>query len=131
MGGEIIGNHGLPLKSLRRIKDVIGAFRSLEPNLPASYIDAFLAVALRPGLGPTDYASILGTIQPVASRTLMEIGKSARIRATSLHLVESRPHPENRRQIMYHLTPKGYALAYRVGMMLQGRQTPWEKQGTE
>lgn len=121
MGGEIIGNDGLPLKSLGRLKDVIGAFRSLEPNLPASYIDAFLAVALRPGQGPTDYAVMLGTIQPVASRTLMEIGESARTRATPLHLVASYPHPESRRQVMYQLTPKGYTLAYRVGMMLQGR----------
>lgn len=121
MSGDIIGNDGLPLRTLGRLKDVIGAFRSLEPALPASYIDTFLAVALRPGQGPTDYAAMLGTIQPVASRTLMEIGESARTRSSSLHLVESRPHPESRRQIMYHLTPKGFALAYRVGNMLQGR----------
>jgi hypothetical protein len=121
MGGEIIGNDGLPLKSLGRLKDAIGAFRNLEPNLPASYIDAFLAVALRPGQGPTDYAAMIGTIQPVASRTLMEIGESARTRTAPLHLVASHPHPESRRQIAYDLTPKGYTLAYRVGMMLQGR----------
>lgn len=126
MGGEITGNHGLPLRTLGRLRDAVGTFRGLEPNLPAAYIDAYLAVALKPGLGPSDYAVMLGTIQPTASRLLMEIGDNPRNRADRLNLVEHRPHPESRRQIQYHLTPKGYALAYRVGMMLQGRQAPWE-----
>lgn len=130
MGGDIIGNHGLPIRTLGRLRDVVGAFRSLEPNLPTAYLDAYLAVALKPGLGPSDYAVMLGTIQPSASRLLMEVGDNPRSRVAPLDLVEPRPHPESRRQIMYHLTPKGYALAYRVGMMLQGRQAPWENQET-
>jgi hypothetical protein len=91
----------------------------LEPGLLASYIDAFLVVTLRPGLGPTDYAPMIGSIQPATSRTLMEIGEQARIRQAPLHLVDSRIHPESRRQRQYFLTSKGYALACRVGMMLQ------------
>lgn len=130
MGGDIVRNHGLPLRTLGRLRDVVGAFRSLEPNLPAAYIDTYLAVVLKPGLGPTDYAAMLGTIQPTASRLLMEVGDNPRSRLAPLNLVEHRPHPESRRQIQYHLTPKGYAFAYRVGMMLQGRQAPWESQET-
>lgn len=109
------------LRTLGRRRDVVGAFRSLEPNLPAAHSDTYLAVALRPGLGPSDYAVTLGTIQPSASRPLMEIGDNPRSRAAPLNLVEHHPHPESRRQIQYQLTPKGYALAYRVGTMLQGR----------
>ena len=122
MSGDIVGNDGLPLRTLSRLRDVVGAFRGLEPNLPAAYIDTYLAVALKPGLGPSDYAVMLGTIQPTASRLLMEVGDNPRSRAAPLNLVEHHPHPGSRRQIQYHLTPKGYALAYRVGMLLHGRQ---------
>lgn len=121
MGGDMVGNDGLALHTLSRLRNVVAAFRSIEQNLPAAYIDTFLAVALKPGQGPTDYAMMLGTLQPSASRLLGEIGGHPRTRATALHLVEAHPHPESRRNIMYYLTPKGYALAYRVGGMLQGR----------
>ncbi len=121
MSGELTGNDGLPLTSLMRLRDAVGAFRALQPGIPTSYVDMFLAVALRPGLGPSEYASMVGTIQPMASRTLMEIGGHSRVRDTPLHLVSSQPHPESRRQVQYLLTPKGYALAHRVGWMLKGR----------
>ncbi len=49
----------------------------------------------------------------------MEIGEQARIREAPLHLLESRIHPENRRQRCYFETPKSYALACMAGMMLQ------------
>lgn len=119
---DMVSNEGLSLQHLSRLQHIIAEFRKLMPGLPAGYIDAFLAVALKPGLGPTDYAKVLGTAQPIMSRVLMEIGEQARGREEPLHLVVSRRHPENRRQICYYLTAKGYALALRIGLMIQGQK---------
>lgn len=117
---DTVSNEGLHLQSLSRIVRIIAEFRRMSPGLPATYIDAFLAVALNPGHGPTEYARMVGTSQPIMSRTLLEIGEQARLRDEPLHLVVSRRHPESRRQIQYYLTAKGYALALRVGLIVQG-----------
>lgn len=117
----MVSNDGLPLQALGRIRIVVEEFRRLYPAMPSAYLDAFLAVALSPGLGPTDYARMTGTTQPVMSRLLLEIGEQSREREEPLHLVVSRRHPGNRRQICYFLTSKGYALALRIGLLIEGR----------
>ena len=117
----MVSNDGLPLQSLRRLRIAVEEFRRIYPAMPTAYLDAFLAVALKPGLGPTEYAKMLGSTQPIMSRLLLEIGEQSREREEPLHLVVSRRHPENRRQICYFLTSKGYALALRIGLMIEGR----------
>ena len=118
---EMVSNDGLPLQSLGRLRIAVEEFRCLYPAMPTAYLDAFLAVALSPGLGPTEYAKLTGTTQPIMSRLLLEIGEQSREREEPLHLVVSRRHPGNRRQICFFLTSKGYALALRMGLMIEGR----------
>jgi hypothetical protein len=57
--------------------------------LAAAPLAAFLTVARHPGLGPTGYAKLLGTIQPIMSRILLEIGRKARAREEGLGLVDN------------------------------------------
>jgi DNA-binding MarR family transcriptional regulator len=82
--------------------------------MPSSYIAAFLQVAMKPGEGPTDYAKYLGTIQPVMSRTLSEIGVKARERDEPLFWVDREEDRENMRKKRFFLTAKGQALLRRI-----------------
>jgi DNA-binding MarR family transcriptional regulator len=101
----------LEVRRLQMLIDVVQIIRKQEPKMTTSYLVAFLAVAMDPGKGPTAYAERLGTIQPVMSRVLLEIGKKARSRETgALGLVDSEPDPGNLRQHRYFLTEKGREL---------------------
>lgn len=97
-------------RALRKLKRAIESFRALDPRMPTSYVDAFLSVCLEPGKGPTDYAQDMGTIQPIASRVLLEIGGKARLREESLELVDRQVSDASLRNQEYFLTPKGRQL---------------------
>lgn len=97
-------------KALKALKRCIELFRELDSRMPSSYIDAFLSVALEPGKGPTGYAQMMNTIQPVASRVLLEVGPKARQKEEPLGLVDRQTNPENWREQEYFLTPKGRKL---------------------
>lgn len=96
----------------------IGAMRSLEPNMPTSYMTAFLAVALKPGQSVSDYARECGTIQPIMSRILLEIGKKSRNGGPGLELVDSKPSAESLRTHEVFLTPKGKQLQRQILMAM-------------
>lgn len=98
---------GEEVRRLNHLLHVVDLFRAREPKMPISYMLGFLAVAMDPGKGPSDYARALGTIQPVMSRILLEIGKKARHRGESLGLVDYEQDPGNLRTHRYFLTQKG------------------------
>ncbi len=100
---------------LRLAFNIVSAFREVHPKMPTSYAQAFLAVAMHPGQGPTEYAKMIGTMQPIASRILLEIGIKARERDDDgLGLVDRQTDPANLRQQKYFLTGKGAALMNRL-----------------
>jgi DNA-binding MarR family transcriptional regulator len=90
----------------------------VEPRMPSSYMEAFLVVALKPGYGPTEYAKELGTIQPIASRILLEIGAQPRGGTEGLGLVDRRVSDESLRNQEYYLTPKGKELLRKIAAAL-------------
>lgn len=96
--------------ALQKCRLIVEAFRTIDHKIPASYIAAFLAVALQPGKGPTAYAQVLDTIQPIASRMLLEIGPKARHKSTPLGLVDKDVSAHSLRDHEYFLTPRGRKL---------------------
>ncbi len=107
---------------LRRLRLIIQIFRRLEGRIPSSYMDAFLLVAITPGLGPTEYARGLGTSQPVASRILLELGTHARERDTQLDLVDRRPSALSLARQEYFLTAKGNVVLNQIIKTLKREQ---------
>lgn len=101
-------------RTLSKLARVIEEFRKEQPAIPSAYIATFLQVAMKPGQGPTEYAKALGSIQPVLSRTLSEIGIKAREREEPLYWVDREEDPENRRTKRFFLTGKGQALLHRI-----------------
>ena|SRR5215204_5236996 len=98
---------------------VVSAFRKVDPKMPTSYMAALLAVAMKPGHGPTEYAKDLGTIQPIMSRILLEIGVPVREGAQGLGLVDRRVSAESLRNQEYYLTQKGKALLREIAAALE------------
>ena len=99
---------------LRRLSRVNGAFRSVSTSMPCSYVAAYLAVALKPGLGVTDYGNAIGIVQPIMSRILLEIGQKSRNGGEGLGLLDSRRDPTDFRQHQVFLTPKGKMLLNQI-----------------
>lgn len=97
-------------KALGKVRAIINVFREADHKIPASYIAAFLAVALEPGKGPTHYAQQLGTVQPIMSRLLLEIGQKSRHRDEPLGLVDREVSAHSLRDQEYFLTHKGKAM---------------------
>lgn len=97
-------------QALVKCRRIVEAFRKVDHKMPASYIAAFLAVALEPSKGPTHYAKSLGTIQPIASRLLLEIGPKARHKDEPLGLVDKDVSAHSLRDHEYFLTHKGKQL---------------------
>jgi DNA-binding MarR family transcriptional regulator len=82
---------------------------------PISLIAAYWWVVMEPGLCVTEYAAKLGLPTSTTSRHLLDLGKRNRKGEPGMGLVTSRPNPHNRRRLEYMLTPKGRALAEKVG----------------
>jgi hypothetical protein len=102
-------------KVLRKVRRLIALFRAIEPRIPSSYMDAFLAVSLKPGEGPTEYARDLGILQPLASRLLLEIGATkSRNQGEPLGLVDFQMSPNNMSKKEFFLTGKGRHLMNQI-----------------
>lgn len=102
------------LVQLERLMRVVDRFREIDGAFPASYMMAFMLVAHKPGGGPTDYAPALGTIPPIASRMLLEIGEHARRGGDGYGLIERTTNPEDLRAVSLRLTRKGRELWARI-----------------
>lgn len=98
------------VRVLSRVFDIFSAFREVAPSIPASYAQAFLAVAMNPGQPTGTYAKSIGMMQPVVSRTLLEIGKKSRTGGMGLDLVFSVDDAQDLRVKRYQLTEKGNKL---------------------
>jgi DNA-binding MarR family transcriptional regulator len=85
-------------------------YRAVHPDITSGQIAMLLEVARDPGLGPSEYGRRLGCDQASASRDLSILGVKARSNKRGLDLVESVRDLMDRRQLHYHLTPKGRAL---------------------
>lgn len=100
-------------RRLKALMNIVRLFRDVSNVLPVSYMQAFLAVAMRPGLGVTDYCDDVETIAPIMSRILLHLGSKERGKEqgeSGFQLIESAPDPANLRRKRTYLTPKGNLL---------------------
>jgi len=115
------------LNALQVCQNIIKRFREEDSRMPSSYMEAFIVVAKEPGKGPTGYAEDMKTIQPIASRVLLEIGPKARQRPQTLELVDRQQKPDNWREQEYFLTPKGRKLMRDLVKLLEPQQPELQK----
>ena len=89
-------------------------FREVDGAIPASYLAAFLAVAISPGCTVTEVAELIGAGRPVTSRILLALGQRSRDGSAGYDLVDSSRANADLRSVNYFLTPKGRALVDRL-----------------
>ena len=102
---------------LRALIEILRAFREISPTIPATYVQAFLTVCLRPGEGSTEYMADLDTTQPVMSRMLLALGGKARrgtLGELGLQLLDAGPDVLDMRRNRTFLTAKGRKMLDKV-----------------
>jgi DNA-binding MarR family transcriptional regulator len=99
---------------VERLLRAVEIFREFDTAFPASYVAAFLYVALQPGKGPSEIGEALGVAQAAASRLVLEIGQKSRHGGEGLGLVDSVPDPHDLRARKLFLTKKGRQLLSRL-----------------
>jgi DNA-binding MarR family transcriptional regulator len=97
------------LSVIRTMLFGLDPFFKIRSTMPASAIQAFLLVAEKEGLGVGEYAKKAGISPTTMSRHLLDMGDRDRHAEAGAGLVEGRENILNRREKVYHLTPKGRA----------------------
>ncbi|SDR09013.1 hypothetical protein SAMN05519103_00699 [Rhizobiales bacterium GAS113] len=80
---------------------------------------SLLAVALEPGAGSADYAKRVGSLQPVISRHLLELGIKARTGGPGLGLIDRQSDPADLRNHRNYLTSNGKRAIAALSSILQ------------
>jgi DNA-binding MarR family transcriptional regulator len=95
---------------IRSTLAALDPFFSIRATMPARQIQTFLLVAEKEGLSVADYAKKADMSPTTMSRNLLDMGERDRHNEEGAGLVEGRKNILNRREMVYHLTPKGRAL---------------------
>lgn len=85
-------------------------FFRIRATMPARQIQTFLLVAADEGKSVADYAKKAGLSPTTMSRNLLDMGERDRNGEEGAGLVKGSDNLMNRRERVYHLTPKGRAL---------------------
>jgi DNA-binding MarR family transcriptional regulator len=95
---------------IRSMLTGLDPFFRIRATMPARQIQAFLLVAEKEGMSVADYAKKASISPTTMSRNLLDMGERDRRNEDGAGLVEGRDNILNRRERVYHLTPKGRAL---------------------
>ena len=95
---------------IARLRDSLGPFLAINPQMPARAVETFWTVAANEGLNVRTYAKAVGCPETTMSRFLLDLGERDRKGDPGAGLVEGKPNVLDRRETLYHLTPKGREL---------------------
>jgi DNA-binding MarR family transcriptional regulator len=109
------------LAQVRGLLNACDAFLALNGRIPLRCVQAFLAVALRPGQSVGDYARACRLSTSTMSRNLLDIGERNRTGEEGYGLVRGRENPNNRRECEYYLTERGTTFLTKVLTLLTPR----------
>jgi len=97
--------------TLRVLLEAIAHFTNIRATMPMQSVNAYLCVALNPGLQVSDYAR-MGNVSPnLMSRYLKDLGHTNRYGEPSFDLVATEMSPVDRRCHQTLLTQRGLGLA--------------------
>ena len=104
-----------------KIRDVIEYFRDLDPDISATTISAFLAIAEQEGMNMKELGETLGVAQSSCSRNVSALTrlKNPKENQEGLDLVVRTEDPlEGRRKIMF-LSPKGKKMHQKIRRIIE------------
>lgn len=103
---------------LPKMVRAIEAFRQLNKDMLANEMMAFLLVAERNGISMTELQDVLDLSKAATSRNVNFLSQHGANSRDGLKLVITTENPENRRQKLVHLTPRGKALKRQIESLL-------------
>lgn len=101
---------GPQLATIRHALALLDPFFRIRATMPARCIQAYLLVCEKEGLSVGEYAKRAGLSPTTMSRNLLDMGERDRNYEEGAGLVQGVENVLNRREKLYHLTPKGRAL---------------------
>lgn len=101
--------------TLKTFQKALQDFRILIPDGTMNHLFVFLEIADALGAVETRYLpDMLDMTQTTINRTLHTLAEGSYLRHDGLKLVKFTVHPEDARQRLVDLTPKGRALAKKI-----------------
>ena len=108
------------LNGLRKANAAIDIFRYIYPDIPATTIAMFFEIAMNDQVSSSELIDKLGISQSATSRNLSILGDVAWNGCAGLGLIDLVENPNDRRQKLSFLTPKGATLAAKINRMMGG-----------
>jgi DNA-binding MarR family transcriptional regulator len=107
------------MRSFKKLLRALEYFKKLSVAFPESYMEGFLHVALKQGLGTGEYSQRLEMNKDSTSRILGIIGDRPRRTEKSYALVEQCDDPLDSRKTHYFVTAKGAQILKKIHMELE------------
>ena len=101
-------------QAARALRAAIEPFVALNPNIPASYILSFLAVAEEEGRPVNEYATELGMFKAVMTRHLLDLGERDRRGGEGMNIIEQKRDRQDLRINRTFISEKGATLLSKV-----------------
>lgn len=105
-------------RSMDALFQAVEAFRTFDPEMQAQVMGTFLLVAKRPGISIGGIAQALGMSLPAISRAVATMSRVRSPGQSGYDLIETEQNPDNRRERLCTLTPKGERFASTLASLL-------------
>ncbi|MBY3335517.1 winged helix-turn-helix transcriptional regulator [Rhizobium laguerreae] len=112
----------MPKALFSRMGAVMNEVRQLQDEkalMSVQTFEVFLVIASKDGIPSSEIRKITGIPQPSVSRALGDLGeKAVRRDAEGLKLIKTERDPNDMRNVVCFLTPKGKLLAARIAQLM-------------
>ena len=97
-------------EQFKRLQRTVRVLKKINQQFPVSFLDGLLEIALKQGLGSTEYAERLDTSKGNGSRILGTLGDRPRRTEVVYEFITQEDDPLDSRKTHYFITTKGNAL---------------------
>ena len=94
-------------EQFKRLQRALRVVKRVSKQFPISYLEGFLEIALKQGLGTSEYSERLEESKGNASRLLGTLGDRSRRTEMSLNWIDQLDDPQDSRKTHYYISPKG------------------------
>lgn len=101
-------------EQMKRLQRALRVIKVVSKQFPISYLEGFLEIALKQGLGTSEYSERLKESKGNASRLLGTLGSRSRRLETSLNWIDQIDDPQDSRKTHYYISPKGNAVLKQI-----------------
>jgi len=110
----------MSITAMTTLKRVLDAVRAEAPELPTQQLHALLVIGLDEGLSVQDVQKRTGMTNSSGSRNVRALMEYAGEGRKGLHWVDWKPNPQNLREKLLFLSPKGREVMDKMMKVMEG-----------